>query len=439
MAPRILYVVTEDWYFLSHRLPMARAAKDAGYEVHVATRLKDGKAAIEREGFVAHGLSWSRGSLSPWGSFSAVVELRRLLRRLAPDILHNISLKPVLLGTTASLRLSAVAVVNSLTGLGTLFIGEARVSALARKTVRYALSRLLGRTAQPHRGAESRRPRLRHRSRRAARHRRAHSRLRRRHQALTPLPEPPPPVTAAYVGRMLADKGVLTLIEAFALLGKRGVPLQLLLAGDCDQENPGSLAPEQLREFASLYGIQWLGHVADIREVWARAHFAVLASRREGLPKSLLEAAACGRAMVATDAPGCREIAIDGETALTVPVDDAAALADAMAKLAGDAELCASDSAPMRALWSSVNSPPTRSGGRRSRSTTGSCAAMRAAPFSARIILTMPSWVEMAGRQPMPISLDASTTKFPEIRSHSASLPNDFISRLTPPSGTLTR
>jgi glycosyltransferase involved in cell wall biosynthesis len=156
---------------------------------------------------------------------------------------------------------------------------------------------------------------------------------------LAPLPEPPPPVTAAYVGRMLADKGVHTLIDAFARLGKRGVALQLLLAGDCDKENPGSLAPEQLREFASLYGINWLGHVADIRTVWARAHFAVLASRREGLPKSLLEAAACGRAMVATEAPGCREIAIDGETALTVPVDDVGALADAMARLAGDAAL----------------------------------------------------------------------------------------------------
>src|SRR5262245_36850949 len=120
MARRILYVVTEDWYFLSHRLPMARAAKQAGYEVHVATRLKSGKAAIEREGFVPHALTWSRGSLSPWGSFAAIVELRRLLRALAPDILHNISLKPVLLGTTASLGLSAIAVVNSLTGLGTL-------------------------------------------------------------------------------------------------------------------------------------------------------------------------------------------------------------------------------------------------------------------------------------------------------------------------------
>jgi glycosyltransferase involved in cell wall biosynthesis len=350
MAPRILYVVTEDWYFLSHRLPMARAAKDAGFEVHVATRLKTGKAAIEREGFVPHALTWSRGSLSPWGSFSAIIELRRLLRALAPDILHNISLKPVLLGTTASLGFSATAVVNSLTGLGTLFIGEAGVSALARRGVRYALSRLL---------------------------RRARSRTVVQNpddrafvldlgvpsetvvliagsgvdtHKLTPLPEPSPPVTAAYVGRMLADKGVVTLIEAFALLGERGVPLQLLLAGDCDRENPGSLAPEQLREFASLYGINWLGHVADIKEVWARAHFAVLASRREGLPKSLLEAAACGRAMVATDAPGCREIAVAGETALTVPVDDVGALADAMAKLAGDAEMRRRFGANARAL-----------------------------------------------------------------------------------------
>src|SRR4029079_10059684 len=138
----------------------------------------------------------------------------------------------------------------------------------------------------------------------------------------TPLPEPPPPVTAAYAGRMLADKGVHTLIQAFALLGKRGSSLQLLLAGDTDKENPGSLVPEQLREFASLYGISWLDHVADIRGGWARAHFAVLSSRREAWPKSLLEAAACGRAMVATDAPGCREIAIEAETALTVAGGD---------------------------------------------------------------------------------------------------------------------
>ena len=349
-APRLLYIVTEDWYFLSHRLPMARAAQQAGYEVHVATRLKDGAASILKEGFVPHALDWSRGSLSPLGSLSAIVELRRLLRALKPDILHNISLKPVLLGTAASLGVSGTAVVNSLTGLGTLFIGEAQVSGVTRRAVRFALRHLLTRKRSrtvvqnpddrafvaalgvppetvmliPGSGVDTR--------------------------ALTPLPEPPPPVTAAYVGRMLADKGVLTLIDAFSLLGKRGLALKLLLAGDCDKENPGSLAPEQLREFASLYGIEWLGHVTDIKTVWARAHFPVLASRREGLPKSLLEAAACGRAMVATDAPGCREIAIDGETALTVPVDDIGALAAAMAKVASDADLRQRFGANARAL-----------------------------------------------------------------------------------------
>ena len=338
MAPRILYVVTEDWYFLSHRLPMARAAKAAGFEVHVATRVKDGLAGIDKEGFVVHALSWSRGSLSLGDGLSAVRELRRLFHSVQPDIVHNVSIKPVVLGSVASLGLPP-AIVNSLTGVGSLFIGEARVNGLARRVVRFALKRLLRRdkswtvvqnpddqafvlgfgVAPSHvamiRGSGVDTTRL------------------------VPLPEPPPPVTCAYVGRMLADKGVPTLIDAYSRLSKRGIALRLLLAGDTDKENPGSLAPEQLREFASAFGIQWLGHVADVREVWAQAHFAVLASRREGLPKSLLEAAACGRAMVATDAPGCREIAVDGVTALTVPVDDTEALADAMARMAEDASL----------------------------------------------------------------------------------------------------
>jgi glycosyltransferase involved in cell wall biosynthesis len=339
MPARLLYVVTEDWYFLSHRLPMARAAKAAGYAVHVATRMDKGRAAIEAEGFTPHALAWRRGSLSPFHSIAGVMELRRLLGAIEPDIIHNIALKPVLLGTAASLGRKRVAVVNSLTGLGSLFIGEAKVSSTSRRVVRLALRALLKRPRSwtivqnpddqrfvmelgapagsvvsiPGSGVDT--------------------------TKLVPLPEPPPPITAAFVGRMLADKGVLTLINAFSALTKRGVPLKLLLAGDCDKENPGSLAPKQLREFASAFGIHWLGHVPDIRDVWRQAHFAVLASRREGLPKSLLEAAACGRPMVATDVPGCREIAIEGETALTVPVDDAAALADAITRMASDAPL----------------------------------------------------------------------------------------------------
>jgi glycosyltransferase involved in cell wall biosynthesis len=339
MAARILYVVTEDWYFLSHRLPMARAAKNAGYEIHVATRLNSGKSAIEAEGFTPHALSWQRGSLAPTHSLAGVAELRKLLRELKPDILHNISLKPVLLGSIASLGLSSVAVVNSLTGLGTLFVGNHRKSELTRPLVIAALKALLKRpkTRTIVQNPDDRRFVLGLGVPESSVDLIPGSGVDTAH--FTPLPEPPPPITAAYVGRMLADKGVITLIRAYSLATSRGLKLQLLLAGDTDRENPGSLAPEQLREFASAFGINWLGHVADIREVWARAHIAVLASRREGLPKSLLEAAASGRPMIATDTPGCREIAIRDETALTFPVDDAPALAEALTQMAGDADM----------------------------------------------------------------------------------------------------
>jgi glycosyltransferase involved in cell wall biosynthesis len=339
MAARILYVVTEDWYFLSHRLPMARAAKNAGYEIHVATRLNSTRAAIEAEGFTPHALSWQRGSLSPTRSLAGVAELRKLLREFKPDILHNISLKPVLLGSIASLGLSSIAVVNSLTGLGTLFVSNHRKSEFTRPLVIAALKALLKRpnTRTIVQNPDDRRFVLGLGVPESSVDLIPGSGVDTAH--FTPLPEPPPPITAAYVGRMLADKGLMTLIQAYSLATSRGLKLQLLLAGDTDRENPGSLAPEQLREFASAFGINWLGHVADIREVWARAHIAVLASRREGLPKSLLEAAACRRPMIATDTPGCREIAIRDETALTFPVDDAPALAEALTQMAGDGEM----------------------------------------------------------------------------------------------------
>ncbi|MGB0055853.1 MAG: glycosyltransferase family 4 protein [Methyloceanibacter sp.] len=339
MAARILYVVTEDWYFLSHRLPMARAAKNAGYEIHVATRLNSARAAIGAEGFTPHALSWQRGSLSPTRSLAGVAELRKLLREFKPDILHNISLKPVLLGSIASLGLSSIAVVNSLTGLGTLFVSNHRKSEFTRPLVIAALKALLKRpnTRTIVQNPDDRRFVLGLGVPESSVDLIPGSGVDTAH--FTPLPEPPPPITAAYVGRMLADKGLMTLIQAYSLATSRGLKLQLLLAGDTDRENPGSLAPEQLREFASAFGINWLGHVADIREVWARAHIAVLASRREGLPKSLLEAAACRRPMIATDTPGCREIAIRDETALTFPVDDAPALAEALTQMAGDGEM----------------------------------------------------------------------------------------------------
>ena len=351
MARRILYVVTEDWFFLSHRLPMARAAKEAGYEVHVATRIKDGRAGIEREGFVVHPLAWTRGSLSLRDSFTAVRALRRLFRSLEPDIVHNVALKPVLLGTTASLGLDRIAVVNSLTGLGALFVDGGGSSKLTRAVVEFALGRLLrrSRSCTIVQNPEDRRFLLGLGVPEASIAIIAGSGV--DLDKFHVLPKPSSPPTAAFVGRMLKHKGVMTLIEANRRATDRGTKLRLLLAGDCDPENPGSLAPEQLREFASAFGIVWLGHVADIRDVWRQAHFAVQPSRGgEGLPKSLLEAAACGRPMVATDVPGCREIAVPGKTGILVPVDDVEALTDAMTRMAEDGAMRARFGKEARAL-----------------------------------------------------------------------------------------
>jgi glycosyltransferase involved in cell wall biosynthesis len=141
------------------------------------------------------------------------------------------------------------------------------------------------------------------------------------------------------MGRLLDDKGLRTLVAAHEILNRRGRSIELIIAGEADPANPASIPDKEIQAWTRRPGIKMLGQVSDIRDVWTRAHIAVLPSRREGLPKSLLEAAACGRPIVATDVPGCREIALHNENALLVPVDDPPALADAIDRLAQNAEL----------------------------------------------------------------------------------------------------
>jgi glycosyltransferase involved in cell wall biosynthesis len=169
-------------------------------------------------------------------------------------------------------------------------------------------------------------------------------------EALQPLPEPQGLPTVAFVGRLLADKGIHTLIHAHRLLRQRSSNIELLLAGTPDPANPASVSTNDAESWSREPGITWLGQVGDISALWARAHIAVLPSRREGLPKSLLEAAACGRPMIATDVPGCREIVLPGKTGLLVPYDDAPALADAIETLAASGELRARYGAAARRM-----------------------------------------------------------------------------------------
>ena len=336
--PVLVYLVTQDWYFMSHRVPMARAARHAGYDVHVITHVDKDGAAIEALGFRLHPMEWRRGSISPLAFCGNIRGVRRLYRTIAPDIVHHVALQPTIVGSLAAGGLPFVRL-NAVAGLGFVFTSGTLMARFARPVFRALLRYVLGnqhasvlvqnsddRTAIkslgiaddhiftiPGSGVET--------------------------DKLTPLPEPSGPITIAFVGRLLDDKGVRTLVNAHAILARRGQPVRLLIAGEPDPANPVSIPPEEIMDWSRRPGIEVLGHVTDICEVWKVAHIAVLPSRREGLPKSLLEAAACGRPIVATDVPGCREIAREGVNALLVPPDDAQALADAISRLADDKDL----------------------------------------------------------------------------------------------------
>jgi glycosyltransferase involved in cell wall biosynthesis len=346
---RLLYVVTEDWYFLSHRLPMARAARAAGFEVHVATRVVDGAAAIAAEGFALHPVPFVRGRLSPLGAIASIGALRRVHRIVAPAIAHHVALQTAILGSIAAIGRSVICI-NALTGLGYTFASASPKARLLRPIIGALLRLLLNRPGQivliqnpddrdgmlslgiaaerialiPGSGVDV--------------------------DALKPLPEPQGPPTIAFVGRLLDDKGIHTLIRAHRLLRQRGSNVELLIAGTPDPANPASVTEAEAKGWNREPGITWLGQVEDIAGLWARAHIAVLPSRREGLPMSLLEAAACGRPMVATDVPGCREIVRSGETGLLVRYGDPQALAEAIEMLAASSELRARLGAAARQL-----------------------------------------------------------------------------------------
>ena len=334
--PRLVYLVTEDWYFISHRLPMAQAAQRAGYEVHVATRVKRHGAEIEAHGFKVHKIGWRRGSLDVFSIVRSMLQIRGLYRRLNPALVHHVALQPSVVGSLAAAGLP-MARVNAIAGLGYAFTG----TSLKARIVRNVLVPVLRRFASDKsvvlvQNADDRALLQRLGLRPASIELIGSSGV--EVSAFTPLPEPADPVPVIGIAtRMLAIKGVETLVEASRLLRRRGISHKVILAGAPDARNPSSISEETLRAWGSEPGITWLGHQKDVRKLWEASHIAVLTSLGgEGIPKTLLEAAACGRPIVATDVPGCREIARPGRNGLLVPPGDATALADALEVLIKD-------------------------------------------------------------------------------------------------------
>ncbi|HTT78816.1 MAG TPA: glycosyltransferase family 4 protein, partial [Stellaceae bacterium] len=338
--PKLCFLVTEDWYFCSHRLPVARAARDAGFEVLVATRVRDHGDAIRDEGFRLCSLPWRRRGDGPLGAARALGAIAALYRRERPDLVHHVALKPVLFGGLA-LRLafphgtSRPASIVAITGFGSEFAASSGSARAKRAVLGRALRRLAGDriiVQNPEDGAALA----------AAGVAPARLALIRGSGVDTghfvPLPDPDgPEVTVALVARMLRSKGVLDAVAAVRRLRDSGLAVGLLLVGPTDPDNRDSLGERDLARIAASPGIRWLGRVADVREVWVRAAIAVLPSTYgEGVPKALIEAAACARPIVTADMPGCRDIVRHGVTGLLAPPGDTAALAAGLARLAAD-------------------------------------------------------------------------------------------------------
>ena len=338
--PKILYLVTEDWFFVSHFLPMAQAAQDCGYQVAVATRVRDDGERLKANGISVIPMDSRRGSISPLLVLHDFVRLISILRAERPDIVHCIALRPIVIGGLAAKFSGVKAVILAPTGLGHLWLERGIFGRAVRAIVRFVVGWWL------------RGPRTRY----LFENRDDPQALGLDPDAADVIvvggagvdpaefpasPEPPaPPVRVAVVARMISPKGIAEAVAAAGRAHALGAPVELDLFGRPDPSNPRSIPEETLRQWSSLPGITWRGHATDIAAVWRGHHIALfLSAYPEGLPRSLVEAAAAGRPIVTTDVTGCREVVRNGIEGFLVPPGDNEAAAHALVTLAADRAL----------------------------------------------------------------------------------------------------
>jgi len=328
-VPRLVFLVTEDWSFVSHRLPLAVAAKEAGFDVTVITRCGMKCNDIRAAGIEVMPFGMARRGLNPLGLMREVLGVARLYRRIQPDIVHHVALRPVVVGGMAA-RLAGVGlVVSAIAGLGYAFTAGRGgwLAGVLRSLLRLALARGAVIVQNPVDAGF------------VARLGVADDRIRLIPGAgvdtvrFQPRPEPEGLPVVMLAARLLWDKGVGEFVAAARRLSGRA---RFVLVGAPDPANPASISEEDIEAWVAEGVIEWWGQREDMAATLAAAHIVCLPSYREGMPKVLLEAMACGRAVVTTDAPGCRDCVRDGDNGLLVPVKDAAELAAAIVRLLDD-------------------------------------------------------------------------------------------------------
>lgn len=336
--PHVLFVVTEDWYFWSHRRGLAKALRDAGMDVSVATRVSAHGKQILDEGFKLIPLRVLRRDGTPLQDLAAIAELVRLYREERPNLVHHVAMKPVMAGSLAARVARVPCVVNAFAGLGYTFIDRGLGSIVRRHALTSGLTFALRipRSRAIFQNEEDRKVFVTEGIVSEGKTRLIRGSGVDIKEFAPSIVEPDSDPVVMLASRMLWDKGVGEFVDAARQLRSLGRRAKFVLVGRVDRDNPASIPEKQLLAWQREGTIEWWGHREDMPRVLASAHIVVLPSYREGLPKILLEAAACARPLVATDVPGCREIVRHAENGLLVPPRNVESLVQAIATLVND-------------------------------------------------------------------------------------------------------
>jgi glycosyltransferase involved in cell wall biosynthesis len=336
---KALLFANTDWYLYNFRLPLAKALRARGWEVVLVSPPGEYGPRLEREGFRWIAFDFSRKGTNPFGELVTLYRLIRLYRREKPDLAHHFTIKCVIYGGLAARMAGARATVNAVTGMGHVFTTHSLRNRMLRPLIGLMYRSVLNHSLVIFQNPDDRAAFLELGLIRENRTRLIRgsgvntARFTPSSRGETDAPQ------VLMVGRLLKEKGVTEYVDAAEIVRAAIPGACLKLAGDPDPGNPSSVTPEQLASWKAKGTVEFLGHRDDMEALLAASHLAVLPSYREGTPRSLLEAAAAGLPLVATDVPGCREVVRHGHNGLLVPASDSKSLAQAIITLLRDPAL----------------------------------------------------------------------------------------------------
>lgn len=345
MNRKLLFNITEDWFFCSHFLERALAAKKAGYSIFVLSRLSLNKDILENYGMKFISVPFRRKSINPIYEIYILIRIILIYKRVRPDIVHHVAAKPIIYGSIAARICRIKSVINAPVGMGYVFTSNS----IKAKILRPLLKILFKFFINSHNGINKRNKVIFENKddlnyfiklraidpKNACIIQGAGVRIKQNYKPRK-IKEIP---TIALVARMLKDKGINEFVEASRIINREKIFGNFLLVGDIDSGNPSSLKRQTLAKWNNEKVVKWVGWVDNVEEILKKTDILCLPSYREGLPKALIEGAAYGLPIVTTNTVGCKDVVEDGVNGFLVPIKNVEKLSSRIFELIQNKEL----------------------------------------------------------------------------------------------------